>query len=195
MRRKRSVLGLILVLIPLLAFTQQNDSLNAKLSHYSLSIGTGWTHYFNNLEYGDENILTDFGGVSFRFFWEPEYRLSLGLESGYYKLFNVKGQLTPDISLESDRSVIPMLLLVRMRIVNYFHLGTGFGLALITNKSSGPSQQVITKTLSVSNYQFSASYIYPLNTHLRLGGEMKLYNYGSLNDWMYTLQLICAIRF
>ena len=195
MRRKRNVLALILVLIPLLAFTQQNDSLNGKLAHYSLSIGTGWTHYFNNLEYGDENILTDFGGVSFRFFWEPEYRLSLGLESGYYKLFNVKGQLTPDISLESDRSVIPVLLLVRMRIVNYFYLGTGFGPALITNKSSGESQQVITKTWSVSDYQLSASYIYSLNTHLRLGGEMKLYYYGSLNDWMYSLQLLCAIRF
>jgi hypothetical protein len=195
MRKKRSISVPLLVLISLLAFSQQNDSLNGKLSHYSLAIGTGWTHYFNNLEYGDKNITTDFGGISLRFFWEPEYRLSLGLESGYYRLFKVKAQLTPDMTGEAVRSVIPMLLIARMRIVDNFYLGTGFGLALIKNKASGGSQQVNTNTLSLSNYEATASYIYPVNARFRIGGEMKLNNFGSLNDWMYTLQVFGAIRF
>jgi hypothetical protein len=195
MRRIRSISVLLLVLNSLLAFSQEKDSSNIKLSHYSLAIGTGWTHYFNNLEYGDKNITSDFGGISFRFFWEPEYRLSLGLESGYYRLFKVKGQLTPDITGEAVRSVIPMLLLARMRIVDNFYLGTGFGLAIIKNKTTGGSQQVNTSTLSLSNYEATASYIYPINTRFHIGGEMKLNNYGSLNDWMYSLQVFGAIRF
>jgi hypothetical protein len=192
---KRSVSVLLLSLILLQAFPQSNKSFDEKPDHFSLAAGVGWTHYFNNLEYGDKNIITDFSGISLRFFWETEYLLGLGFESGYYRLFRVKGELTPGFSGEAERGVIPMMMLVRMRIVNHVYLGTGLGYALITNKSSGPDDTVNTTTLSLSNYQASASYIFPISKHFRLGSEMKLYNYGSLNDWMYSLEVFCAVRF
>jgi hypothetical protein len=195
MAKKRTVSIFILVLLPLVAFPQRNDSLDVHLTHYSIAIGAGWTHYYNNLQYGDKNISKDFPGISFRFYWEPEYLLSLGLETGYYKLFKTKNQLTPDIAIESERTVTPFLLLVRMRIIKNFYLGAGFGLASITNKSSGPGMSLTTKTLSLSNYEASTSYIYPLSDKLRIGGDMKLYNFGNLNDWMYSLQATFAVRF
>ena len=173
----------------------QKGDISDKNAHYVLEAGTGWTHYFNNLEYGDRNIKTDFGGVSLRLFWEPEYRLSLGVESGYYRLFKVKGTLDTGMPFEIDRDVIPMILLARMRVADNFFLGTGFGLALIKNKSLGENEKIKTNTLSLSNYEMSAAYIYPLNLRLRIGGEMKVYNYGSLNDWLFTLQVFGAVRF
>lgn len=186
---------LVLIFFTLVVFSQQKDSVKVRLNHYSLTFGTGWTHYINNLEYGDKNIQQDFAGVSLKFFWEPEYRLSLGLETGYYRLFKVKGQLTTDISGEAVRSVIPLLLLVRMRIVDNVYLGTGLGLAMITNKTSGGNQKILTKTWSLSNYEVSASYIYPLSKHWHVGGEFKFFNFGNLNDWMYSIQANCAVRF
>ena len=36
--------------------------------------------------------------------WEPEYRLSLGLETGYYKLFRAKGQMTGNAIGQVDLS-------------------------------------------------------------------------------------------
>lgn len=195
MSKKRNVLTFTLILLTLVAFPQRNDSLKVHLSHYSFTLGTGWTHYYNNFQYGDNDISKDFPGISFRFYWEPEYRLSLGMETGYYKLFKTKNQLTPDIAVESERTVTPFLLLVRMRIINNFYLGAGFGLASITNKSSGSVRNITTKTLSLSNYEVSTSYIYPLSGNLRIGGEMKLYDFGSLDDWMYSIQAIFAVRF
>jgi hypothetical protein len=192
---KRSASILILVLISTLVFPQENNAVHERPDHFSLAVGTGWTHYFNNLEYGDKNIVTDFGGVSFRFFWETEYKLALGFESGYYRMFRANGEFVSGVSAEAERNVIPMMMLVRMRIADRIYLGTGFGLALLKNKSSGPGNVGKTNTLSLSNYQASASYIYPVNTHLRLGGEMKLYYFGSLNDWMYSVQVLCAVRF
>lgn len=189
------IFALLLVFPALPAFCQQDDTLQKKKNAYVIEAGTGWTHYFNNLEYGDKNITTDFAGVSIRFFWEPEYRLSLGIESGYYRLFRVKGSLDSGMPFEIDRDVIPMMLLARMRISGNLFLGTGFGLALIKNKSVGENEKIKTNTLSLSNYQLSAGYFYPLNLHLRIGGEMIVYNYGSLNDWLYTLQLFGAISF
>ncbi len=196
MDKIKTVFILVLMLITSAVFAQKKDSVKVHLNHYTFTLGLGWTHYIDNLEYGDENIRKDFGGVSLKFFWEPEYRLSLGLETGYYKLFKIKNQITTDVSVEVDRVVVPLLLLVRMRIVDNVYLGAGMGLAVITNKAFGGNgeKKIVTKTWSLSNYEFSGSYIYPLLKHLHIGGEVKVFNFGSMNDWMYSIQATCAVR-
>lgn len=181
---------MVFLLIALAAFSQLQETATTKPVRFSLSLGTGWTHYIDNLEYGNQNISKDFAGFSFRFYWEPEYRLSLGAETGSYTMFKYSGP-----SGDVTRKVIPMLLLVRMRIVDHFYLGTGFGLASLTNTSTYPGQKIVTNTMSLSNYQFSASYIYPLGTRWQLGGEAKVYDFGAYNDWMYSLQVFWAYRF
>lgn len=194
MDRIKTGFTLVLIFLTLVVFSQQKDNVKVRLNHYTLTIGAGWTHYINNLENGVQEIQKNFAGVSFKFFWEPEYRLSLGLESGYYKLFKVTDRINSDTSVQIDRTVIPLLLLVRMRIVDNFYLGAGVGLALITNKAAGANQKIITKTTSLSNYEVSGSYIVPLSKHWRVGGELKMFNFGNLDDWMYSIQALCAVR-
>jgi hypothetical protein len=195
MTRKAIILSGILVFCSIALFSQQKDTARkVRLNHYSLTIGAGWTHYYNNLDYGDQKINQDFAGLSFKFFWEPEHRLSLGLETGYYKMFKITDQITADTSIEVDRTVVPLLLLVRMRIIDNVYLGAGMGLAFIYNKAAGPHREVTTKTTSLSNYKFTASYIYPLAKHWRVGGEIMLFNFGTYDDWMYSIQAVCAVR-
>jgi len=184
-----------LVFLSAMVFSQKNDSVKIHLNHYTLTIGTGWTHYINNLEMGGQNLQKDFAGVSLKLFWEPEHRLSLGLESGYYKLFRAKGQLTDNTPGQVDRSVIPLLFLIRMRIIENIHVGIGTGIALITNKIAGGGQKVITETRSLSNFELSGAYIYQLNRHLLCGGEVKLFHFGNTEDTMYSIQATCAVRF
>ena len=186
---------MVLALFALAGYSQHADSIKVHLNHYTLTLGTGWTHYINNLEYGNQHIRQDFAGVSLKFFWEPEYRLSLGLESGYYHLFQVKDQLTPDLDVRVDRTIVPLLLLVRMRIIDNVYIAGGMGLASLTNRASGGTQTITTHVWSYSNYELSASYIYPLGKHWRLGGEAKMFEFGSLDDWMYSLQIFCGLRF
>jgi hypothetical protein len=102
--------------------------------------------------------------------------------------------LNADTSVKIERTVVPMMLLARMRIVDNVYLGAGMGLAFITNKASGANQSVITKTTSLSNFELSASYIYPLSKYWLVGGEFKMFHFGNLNDWMYSLQATCALR-
>jgi hypothetical protein len=191
---RKTLFVLFLFVFSIAAIAQKSDSVKVRLNHYSLTVGLGWSHYINSLENGDQQIRQDFAGVSLKFFWEPEHRLSLGLESGYYRLFKVENQITSDISAKVDRNVVPLLLLVRMRIVDNFHLGAGMGLSLITNTASGGDQKITTKIWSLSNYEFSGSYIYPLSDHWRVGGELKVFNFGKFEDWMYSLQVLCAVR-
>ena len=185
---------MVLVFLSVVVYSQKNDSLKVRLNHYTLTIGAGWTHYINNLQMGGENLQKDFAGVSVKFFWEPEHRLSLGLESGYYKLFRAKGQLTDNTLGQVDRSVIPLLFLIRMRIIENIHVGIGTGVSIIANKIAGGGQKVVTETLSLSNFELSGAYIHPLNKHLLLGGEVKLFHFGNTEDTMYSIQATCAVR-
>jgi hypothetical protein len=195
MTRKAIITGILLVFCSIALFSQQKDSVKkVRLNHYSLTIGTGWTHYYNNLEYGDQKIKQDFAGLSFKFYWEPEYRLSLGLETGYYKMFRVTNQIGTDTTVEVDRTVVPLLLLVRMRVIDNVYLSAGMGLGFIYNKASGPNNEITTKTTSLSNYKFTGSYIYPLSDRWRVGGEVMLFNFGTYDDWMYSIQAVCAVR-
>jgi len=195
MDKIKTAIALALILFASFAIAQQKDSVKVHLNHYTLTVGAGWTHYINNLENGGQNMKNNFAGVSFKFFWEPEHRLSLGVETGYYRLFRVSNQVTTDTSVQADRVVVPFLLLARMRIIDHFYLGVGMGMAMITSKVSGFGEKIVTKTWSLSNYEASGSYIYPLNKHLNVGGEIKVFDFGKLDDWMYSLQVLCAVRF
>jgi hypothetical protein len=194
MGQKRAIITMVLVFFSAAVFSQKNDSVQVHLNHYTLTVGTGWTHYINNLVIGGQNIQRDFAGVSLKFFWEPEHRLSLGLETGYYKLFRAKGQLTDNTVGQVDRAVIPILFLIRMRIIENVHLGIGTGIALITNKTAGGQQKVVTETISLSNFELSGAYLYPFSQHWLLGGEVKLFHFGNTEDTMYSIQATCAVR-
>lgn len=193
MQIKKGASILVLLFVTAWAFPQQKDS--ARPFNYSLSFGTGWNHYLDNLDYGSKNLNKDFVGFSFRFLWEPEYRLSMGAETGIYTMFNKQSSSPSVVSGKTSRRVTPLLLLVRMRIVDRLYLGAGFGLAMLNNTTIYGSQKIIAKTTSLSNYQFSTSYSYPIGQHLQLGCEAKLFDFGAYNDWMYALQLFCAVRF
>ena len=184
MGRKTLVISFVMVLFSLALFSQQEDSVKVHLNHYTFTIGTGWTHYVNNLEYGDKDMKNDFAGVSFKFFWEPEYRLSLGLETGYYKLFKITNQINQDTTVDIDRSLVPFLLLVRMRIVDNVYLGAGMGMSFITNKATGAGQEIKTTMNSLANFELTGSYIYPLSKHWLVGGDLKVFYSGTLEDWI-----------
>jgi hypothetical protein len=192
---KRQVLFLVLSLfLSCTGFSQQTDSVKVKRNHYSLAVGIGWAHYINSLEIGKDNASINSVGLSLKFFWEPEHRLSLGLESGFYRLYKVKNKTYTDMTGEASMSAMPLLLTVRMRIVDYFYLSAGAGLAVMFNKVTGINDKLTSNILSLSNYQFSGSYLYPLAKHWQVGGEFKVLNFGKASDWMYTLQAVCAVR-
>jgi hypothetical protein len=192
---KRQVLFLVFFLfLSYTGFSQQTDSVKVKRNHYSLAVGIGWAHYINSLEIGKDNATINSAGLSLKFFWEPEHRLSLGLESGFYRLYKVKSKTDTDLQGQATMSAMPLLLVVRMRIIDHFYLSAGGGLAVMFNKVTGINDKVNSNILSLSNYQFSGSYLYPLAKHWQVGGELKVLNFGKASDWMYTLQAVCAVR-
>lgn len=194
MVKKLLIIGWLVLFIAPVVVSQVNDPVKVKRNHYSLAIGLGWAHYLNTLEIGGDQATINSLGLSMRFFWEPEHRLSLGLETGFYRLYKVKSKTYTDVTGQATMSAVPLLLAVRMRVVDRFYLSAGAGLAAMFNKVIGIDNKINSTIISFSNYQFSTSYIYPLSKHWQVGGEFKFLNFGKTADWMYTLQVFCAVR-
>jgi hypothetical protein len=190
MTRKTTLIFILTFFLFSAAFAADKDSTKVSLNRYSLSIGGGWAHYINTLEIGKDAAKTNSAGITLKFFWEPEHRLSLGLETGFYRLYKLKGENSGQITM----SALPLLLNIRMRIVDNFYLSAGAGLAIMFNKITGVDKDLSNQILSLSNYQFSGSYIYPINKHWNFGGEFKVLNFGKSADWIYTLQAVCAVK-
>ncbi len=172
----------------------KKDSTKVSLNHYTLTVGAGWVHFVNNLEIGKDAAKINSLGVSLKFFWEPEHLLSLGLETGFYRLYSLKSQSYTDLTGQASTSAVPLFLNVRMRLVDHFYLTAGAGLTLLFNKVVGIGDKTTATILSMSNYQLSGSYIYPLSKHWLLGGECKVLYFGKANDWLYTIQAVCAFK-
>lgn len=191
MARKTIILIMLACALQPALFASKKDSTKVSLNRYSLTVGAGWVHYINTLEIGADMASINSAGLSLKFFWEPEHRLSLGLETGYYRMYKVKGEYGGHVSMAS----VPLLLNIRMRVVDHFYLSAGAGLALMFNQVKGVGTDISSTILSLSNYQFSGSYIYPLNRHWHVGGELKFLNFQKSADWIYTLQAVCAVKF
>jgi hypothetical protein len=194
MARKQILIILLTIIMVHSAIAAEKDSTKVNLNHYSLAIGLGWAHYINTLEIGKEEATTNSAGVSMKFFWEPEHRLSLGLETGFYRLYSVKSKTYTDDHGKASMSVVPLLLTIRMRIIDQFYLSAGAGLGIMFNKITGFDNKLTNQILSMANFQASASYLYPLSKHWNVGGEIKVLTYGKTDDWMYTIQAVCAVK-
>ena len=60
-----------------------------KKSKFAVYAGFGPNYYFNNLALG-KSYINDFNySFTGRVMWEPEHLLSLGIESGYYRLYTI----------------------------------------------------------------------------------------------------------
>src|SRR5579872_6997442 len=82
---------------------------------FSVYAGVGPSYYFNNLQLAWDHVNVVNYSVLARFMWEPEHFLSLGLETGYYRLYTLKTD-QPDKVFISN-SAIPIQIVVSMKFL------------------------------------------------------------------------------
>ncbi len=201
--RKIIITALLCLMTSVTLLSQVNDTVpgsrlpvpGSRLSHFTLAIGAGWSHYFANMDLVPaRNVQKDFIGASFRFMWEPEYRLSLGLETGFYRIFRVDSTLTSEYQMKSRMNVVPLFLVIRMRIVDNFYLSLAPGLAIQYTRITGIGPDISSYQFSFSNFEAAASYFYPLSKLFLVGGEARLMYFGKTNDLMMSLNAVFAVK-
>src|SRR5215217_6473185 len=139
MKMTGTTLYRILVLLFVSTFTfkcvaQTSDSSSVKKNHrFTFYAGVGPNFYFNNLILAKDDVNELSYSFVGRIMWEPEYNLSLGIETGYNRLYSVK-VASGDSSVHIVNAAIPIEIIVTMKFFENFYASFLLGQSILKNK-------------------------------------------------------------
>ena len=161
----------------------------------NLILGGGIGHFFNTFSNVlDEDVHNERPSFSRKLLWQPEYRLSIGIESGYYIMYSTTRIQTESGSekLTSKLKVVPIFLSLSMNIIKHLDInfGTGWADMIYTvNAAQSKAEKVVGTTYSMSNYTTGITYSHPLGKKFKLGAEFKYLYLRKTNDSQVSLLL------
>lgn len=161
-----------------------------KPNNWSVGAGVGWFQYVNTLDIGKNLAEINQVGYTFRLMWEPEHRLAMGLESGYYTVYSLDRP-----GGTAKLSAVPLLLSFRIRVLPDFYLSGGPGLTIMYSNVSVFNNTANSSFLSLANLHVSAMYRRKLSDRFDLGGEIKFLNFGKTEDYGFSVQVVGAYHF
>lgn len=181
-------LKLVPVIYLLVTSTSLSGQNNEIVRSLKLTIGGGYGHYFNTFtNVLDQDIKNNRPSFYGKIMWQPEHRLRIGIESGYYKLYSTTRVQTDNGSdkLTTDLSAIPVFFSFSMKTTKHLDVNFATGGALmnysvIVNKSK--KDKVTGQTFSMSNFAAGLTWYIPLGKRIELGTELKYLFIGKTND-------------
>lgn len=180
----------IFTLFLMLSVSVVAQAQEVKPKNWSIGAGVGWFHYINTLDVGADLAKTNHVGYTFRFMWEPEHRLAIGLESGYYTVYSIERPAGT-----AKLSAIPLLFSFRIRVLPDFYLSGGPGMTIMYSNVTVLGSSAESSFLSMANLHVSAMYRKRISDRFDLGGEVKFLNFGKTEDYGYSVQVVGAYRF
>ena len=188
--KKKLALGLLICLFSFGAIAQSMSN-DKKKRHFVVYGGLGPNFYFNNLVLGKDQVnVLNYSFVG-RIMWEPEYRLSLGLESGYNRLYTMRSS---DVHIIN--SSIPIQAVVSIKFLKSFYGNFSYGRSILLNKVSSSTYGNLDATaVSLADVTLTVGYKRKLNDRISLGTELKFYHASKANDENLALVFMCGYQF
>jgi hypothetical protein len=190
--------GRIMILVGMLCFVsvvvQAQDAAPEKRHRNSVYLGVGPNYYFNNLialksEVNELNY--SFVG---RYMWEPEHFLSIGFETGYYRLYNIK--LNGANHTVIKNSAVPFQLVVGTRFLKSYYFNFAIGRSLLINDiTTDADGQYDATALSLADFSTTVGYKKRLNDRFSLSSELKWYYASKASDMNLALAFVVGYGF
>ena len=173
---------------------QKPDSAHKARHRFAVYAGVGPNVYFNNLQLANNYVNVVNYSVVTRIMWEPEHFLSLGLETGYYRLYTVKtGQ---PLNVFISNSAIPIQIVVSMKFLQSFYFNWSQGQSILFNEvNSSTYGHFDARTVSLGDFTATLGYNHPLNGRFSLGAETKFFYSGKANDRSLALVFVGGFSF
>ena len=176
---------------------QTKDATSAKTHHFTFYAGVGPNYYFNNLVIA-KNKVNEFS-YSFigRIMWEPKHNVSLGIESGYNRLYSVDADLpAPRGNVHIVNVAIPIRIVVSMKFFQNFYANFNMGQSILLNKVSSSDYGTFdASSISLGDFGLDIGYKRLINDRVYLGSEIKGSYSSKLQDRNIALVFFCGFRF
>lgn len=127
-----------------------------------------------------------------RIMWYPNYRLRVGIESGYINFYSYKiksGNTEGKVTL----SAVPVLLVWNMQVVRRVNVYAGFGTYILSTHLNYKGEVKSKATVLGSN--IALSYTQPISKNLGIAAEAKWMNAFETKDYALGLQIHLVWKF
>ncbi len=175
-------------------WVRAQDATPEKRHRNSVYLGVGPNYYFNNLV-ALKNQVNEFN-YSFvaRYMWEPEHLLSIGFETGYYRLYNIKLNGANHTSIRN--SAIPFQLVVGTRFLKNYYFNFAIGRSLLINDiTTDVDGDYDASVLSLADFSTTVGYKKRLNERISLSSELKWYYASKASDMNLALAFVVGYGF
>ena len=175
-------------------FAQPATEPAARDYRYSFYAGVGPNLYFNNLVIAKDYVQEFNYSFAARFMWEPEHLLSLGIESGYYRLYAVDfGELS---EVDIVNVAIPIQLVVCMKFMDHFYFNFSSGQTILLNKVYNAQEDNLNaSTLSLGDFGGSLGYRHDWGKRFTWNIETKFFYSSKLDDKNLALLFLAGYKF
>jgi hypothetical protein len=146
MRIYKFIIAILFCFLTGQSFAQNGEGETGKYRKFSIYGGAGPSYFFNNLVVLKDEVSSFKYAISARFMWEPQHSfVSLGFETGYYRLYSVK---STNPKGDVTNSTVPLMFVASMKFSKKIYVNWSMGQSLNYNKISNTD----------SAYNFNSSY-------------------------------------
>ncbi|HTQ27520.1 MAG TPA: hypothetical protein VMI35_05300 [Puia sp.] len=173
---------------------QQGKPAKEKKHHFAFYAGVGPNYYFNNIVTFKQDVNSWNYSITGRFMWEPGSLLSVGLESGYYRLYTVN--ISQPSTAHVSTSAIPIQLVVSMKFLKDWYVNFNMGQSVLLNKAHADGYSDVNATVvSLGDFAASVGYKYKFPSRFSVGAEAKAYLSTKDNDFNVALLVVAGYNF
>jgi hypothetical protein len=180
---------------PFAGLAQSSQATPLDAHRWTLYGGIGPNFYFNNLEVGTDRVNEVNYSFIARAMWEPEHRLSLGFETGYIRLYSIKGTTSALGDVNIANIAIPLQLVISMKFFKRFYGNFSLGQTILLNQVSSSKHGNFDATaISLGDFGATVGYKKPINDRFYMGVELKGYYAAKLDDKNMSLLFMTGYR-
>lgn len=189
------VLGVLICLISINGIAQTKKSSKKKERHFAFYGGVGPNYYFNNLEVGKDAVNELNYSFVGRFMWEPEYLISLGIETGYNRLYSATYSKSKNM-VHIVNVAIPIQVVISMKFLKKYYCNFSMGQSILLNQvEASTAGDFNASTLSLGDFGLTIGYKRPVSERFFLGAELKGFYSSKLDDKNIALAFMAGFRF
>ena len=195
LRITKIFIGISMCCSMLQATAQDKNAPTKKDKRYVVYGGLGPSYYFNNLVVGKEGVHQTGYSIVARWMWEPEYFLSLGVETGYFRLYSAdynNGSNNAHIT----NSLVPIQLIISMKFLKNYYCNFSMGQSILINKvTASVNGNFDASTVSLGDFGLTVGHRHMLSERVYLASELKGYYASKLDDKNIALAFLIGYRF
>ncbi len=199
---KKIIVAVFTCFIACHCLAQNGEGETGPYHKFAVYAGVGPSYFFNNVQTFKDQVNSLGYSFSARVMWEPQHSfLSLGIETGYFRLYTASGTVVDSASgqqsnVHISNSSIPIQLVVSMKFSKQVYANWAMGQSITFNQvsASGITTNHDVTTWSLADFTVTVGYRFIQKARISYAAELKGFYSSSYSNGTIAAVFIVGYR-